>query len=172
MRWKRLFSIRDTTQYKLLGLSLALEAAVVTVSLMVLISGGLLGVRNYIIDAKINRAKSDTASLTLAVARYAYDMGVANPDAKPGDCLPASLSTLTSRDSSTGNGPWLVGNAMKKSGTTFLDPWNNEYVYSKGSGNDGRFAVYSKGPDSNGSVGLDGKVSKKGVGFSGGFKAK
>ena len=151
------------------GLALSLDVAVVVVCVCLLLLTGLAGFQSYIKSAKINRAKADTAALALAVAQYSYDLGSTYPSYTPAQCLPANLVALESKHTASGKGPWLSGNAMKKLGTSYLDPWGRVYVYSHGSGNDGRFVVYSKGPDGNGSVTTAGVASSNGIGASGGF---
>ena len=137
---------------------------------LILCGVSLMGIFSYIQTAKANQAKADTAALAAAVERYAYDMENAYPSYKPAQCLPSNLTTLASKDTSTGCGPWITGSALKKSGTSYLDPWGNAYVYSHGSTTDGRFVIYSKGPKGEGSVSLDGTVTKNGIGACGGYK--
>lgn len=151
------------------GLAMSLDVAVVVVCICLLLLVGLPGFLSYVKSAKINRAKADAACLALAVSQYAYDMENAYPSYTPAQCLPANLVALESKHTASGKGPWLSGNAMKKSGTSYLDPWGSAYVYTHGSGNDGRFVVYSKGPDGNGSVTTAGVASNNGIGASGGF---
>ena len=154
-------------QKKYKGLALSLDVAVVIVCVCLLLLVGLVGFQSYVKSAKINRAKADTAALALAVTQYAYDMESTYPNYTASQCLPTHLVALESQ--SAGKGPWLSGNAIKKSGTSYLDPWGNAYVYIHGSGNDGRFVVYSKGPDGNGTLSIVGVASSNGIGASGGF---
>lgn len=151
------------------GLAMSLDVAVVAVCVCLLAIIGLYGFQSYIKTAKINRAKADTAALALAVSQYAYDLENSYPSYTAAQCLPANLVALESQHAASKKGPWLSGNAMKKSGTTYLDPWGRGYVYTHGSGNDGRFVVYSKGPDGNGTVTTAGVASSNGIGSSGGF---
>lgn len=160
MRWKK----------KLSGFALTLDVAVAVLCIFLLLLAGVFGFQTYVKSAKINRAKSDVASLSLAVLRYAYDMENIYPDYAPAQCLPSTLDIMEKKDSTTGCGPWISGNAIKKSGNSYLDPWGNAYIYSHGSGDDGRFVVYSKGPDGTGSVNMEGISSGNGIGASGGYK--
>lgn len=154
-------------QKKYKGFSLSLDVAVVIVCVCLLLLVGLVGFQSSVKSAKINKAKADTAALALAVAQYAYDMENVYPNYTAAQCLPDQLVSLESQKA--GKGPWLSGNAIKKSGTSYLDPWGNAYIYTHGSGNDGRFVVYSKGPDGNGTVSIFGVASSNGIGSSGGF---
>ena len=154
-------------QKKYKGLALSLDVAVVIVCVCLLLLVGLVGFQSYVKSAKINRAKADTAALGIAVAQYAYDMENTYPNYTPSQCLPVNLADLENQKE--GKGPWLSGNAIKKSGTSYLDPWGNVYVYTHGSGNDGRFVVYSKGPEGNGTVSMLGVASSNGIGTAGGF---
>ena len=155
---------------KLKGLALSLDIAVVVVCVSLLLVTGLVGFLSYVKSAKINRAKADTACLALAVSQYAYDMENSYPNYTASQRLPSTLTALESKHTASGKGPWLSGNAMKKKGTSYVDPWGEVYVFTTGSGNDGRFVVYSKGPDGNGSVTIAGVASNNGVGASGGFQ--
>ena len=128
-----------------------------------------MGINSYIQMTKANQAKADTAALATAVERYAYDMESAYPSYTPAQCLPSNLAALADKNTGIGKGPLITGNALKKSGTSYLDPWGNAYVYSHGSTTDGRFVIYSKGPDGNGSVTTAGVASSNGIGASGGF---
>ena len=154
---------------KLRGIALVRTGLAVVCGL-VLALVGMMGISSYIQTARANQAKADTAALAAAVERYAYDMGNAYPSYNPAQCLPSNLTTLADKNTATGCGPWITGNSLKKSGTSYLDPWGNAYVYSHGSTTDGRFVVYSKGPEGKGSVGLDGTVTSKGIGACGGAK--
>ena len=154
---------------KFKGFALSLDIACVAVCVLLLVTAGIVGFQSYIKMAKINRAKADTACLALAVAQYAYDLENSYPDYTAAQCLPANLVALESKHSGSGKGPWLSGNAIKKSGTSYLDPWGRAYIFNHGSGNDGRFVVYSRGPDGNGSVSVAGVASSNGIGSSGGF---
>lgn len=149
------------------GFALSLDVAVVIVCISLLLLVGLVGFQSYVKSAKINKAKADTAALALAVAQYAYDMENVYPDYTAAQCLPNNLVALESQKA--GKGPWLSGNTIKKSGTSYLDPWGNAYIYTYGSGNDGRFVIYSKGPNGNGTVSIIGIASSDGIGASGGF---
>ncbi len=151
------------------GLALSLDVAVVIVCMAILFAVGLFGFSSYIKNAKINRAKADTASLALAVSQYSYDLESSYPNYTASQCLPDNLVALESKHTSSGKGPWFSGNSLKKSGTSYLDPWGRIYVYSHNSGNDGRFVVYSQGPDGNGSVTVAGVASNNGIGASGGY---
>ena len=154
-------------QKKYRGFALSLDVAVVIVCICLLTLVGLIGFQSYVKSAKINRAKADTAALALAVAQYAYDMENVHPDHTPAQCLPTDLVDLEKQYD--GKGPWLSGNTITKSGTSYLDPWGNVYIYTHGSGNDGRFVVYSKGPKGNGTVSIIGVASSEGIGATGGF---
>ena len=155
--------------HKLFGFALSLDVAVVVVCVCLLLLAGLVGFQSYVKSAKINRAQADCACLALAISQYAYDLQNAYPSYNAGQCLPANLVALESKHTASGKGPWLSGNAMKKSGSSYLDPWGHVYVYDHGSGNDGTFVVYSKGPDNNGSMTRAGVASNNAVGASGGF---
>ena len=155
---------------KFKGFALTLDVAIFVMCIALLFAAAIFGIPSYLKSARMNQAKADVAAFSLAVSRYAYDMENAYPDNTPGQCLPSSLSILESKDTDTGYGPWLVGTTIKKSGTSYLDPWGNEYVYTHGSGDDGRFVVYSKGPDGSGSVTVDGVVSDNGIGATGGYQ--
>lgn len=152
------------------GFALTLDMAVFALCVFILLSAAVFGIQNYLKSAKISRARADVAALSLAVSRYAYDMENAYPSYTPSQCLPGTLSELENKHAATGYGPWFTGNAMKASGTSYLDPWGNAYVYAHGSGNDGRFVVYSKGPDGSGSVTTAGAASGGGIGASGGYQ--
>lgn len=146
------------------------RSAIAIICWLILSGVAVMGVSSYIKNGKINQARADTAALATAVERYAYDMGNAYPSYNPAQCLPSNLAALATQDTATGYGPWITGNALKKSGTSYLDPWGNVYMYSHGSTTDGRFVVYSKGPDGTGSVALDGTASSNGIGACGGAK--
>ncbi len=154
---------------KFKGLALTVDLAVVIVCICILLAAGFVGIYSILKTAKINKARAETASLALAVAQYAYDLENAYPDYTAAQCLPDNLVVLESKHTDSGKGPWLSENEFNKSGTTYLDPWGNAYVYTHGSGDDGRFVVYSKGPDGNGSVTTSGVVSSNGIGASGGL---
>lgn len=151
------------------GVALA-KLGIAIAILLIMYGVSVMGVKPYLQSFKIGQAKSDTAALSIAVTRYAYDMENAYPDNNPEQCLPSNLATLASKDSATGCGPWISDANLKKSETSFLDPWGNAYVYTHGSTTDGRFVVYSKGPDGNGTVSLDGTASNGGIGACGGYK--
>ncbi len=154
---------------KFKGFAFSLDIAIVIVCICILLAAAVIGCLSYIKSAKINKAKSDTAAFALAISHYSYDMESAYPDYTASQCLPTDLVSLESKHTASGKGPWLSNNALKKSGNDYLDPWGNAYIYTHGSGNDGRFVVYSKGPDGNGSVTVEGVVSSNGIGASGGF---
>ncbi len=156
--------------WKYRGFAMTLDMAVVVLCISILLLVVFLGFQSYIKTSKISQAKSDVAALSIAVSRYAYDMENAYPDNSPGECLPSNLTDLESKDETTGYGPWLTGNSIKKSGSNYVDPWNQNYVYSHGSGSDGRFVIYSTGPDKDGAVTLDGETSGTGIGASGGYQ--
>ena len=149
----------------------ALARLGIAIAILLLFYGvAVMGVLPYVRSAKISQAKSETSTISIAVMRYSYDMENAYPDNTPEQCLPDHLSALGSKDATTGCGPWLSDADMQKSGTSYLDPWGNAYVYTHGSATDGRFVVYSKGPTGTGTVDLDGTATNGGIGTCGGYK--
>ena len=97
-------------------------------------------------QAKISRAKSDVASIGLALDLYELDMG----GYPPGE----SLDPLFKRDSvpsGTTNADAWKGPYLKKQ---MQDPWGREYHYKFGAGSgDKDYDLYSQGPD--GQVGTE-----------------
>lgn len=154
---------------KMRGFALSLDVAVVLVCVSILLMVGIYGFHSYVQSARINKAKAECAALALAVEQYAYDMESSYPSYSPSQCLPTYLTNLESKHTSSGKGPWLATNTLTKHGNTYKDPWGHDYVFTKGTGNDGRFVVYSKGPDNNGTVSIAGVATSNGIGASGGF---
>lgn len=90
-------------------------------------------------QAKIARAKSDMASIGLALDLYELDMGQ-YPDTL------AALNDSSASGDSDWSGPYLKKGLPK-------DPWAREYVYTKESQHNQDYDLYSLGPD--GSPGND-----------------
>ncbi len=91
-------------------------------------------------QAKMARARSDVASIGLALDLYELDMGK----------YPAALVDLTAKDAPSGlttqeekaqwNGPYLKKGLPK-------DPWGREYQFASQSQHNQDYDLYSLGPD-------------------------
>ncbi|MBQ0067712.1 MAG: type II secretion system protein [Phascolarctobacterium sp.] len=103
--------------------------------IIALASGATVATSHLFKLNKHSAAMSGAATIAVAISQYMTEM----------EAYPDSLSVLISKSGS--KGPWLNAEALK-------DPWNQDYVYSKNE-TDGKFAVWSKGPDktSNSSLG-------------------
>ena len=99
---------------------------------------------DYVVAAKGCAAKSDLATISMALDKYCIDTGK----------MPASLSALSVSVNSSG--PWLKAN-------TLIDPWKNDYHYIAGS--DGTYFLWSDGP--NGQTDGEYTSSMRENGFSG-----
>lgn len=86
---------------------------------------------NLLRTGRYNAAKAETAAISVAVARYRYEMG----------SLPVNLEALTTRDDALGKGPWLDTASL-------WDPWHVNYNYYYPA-NQATYAIWSNGPDRN-----------------------
>ena len=90
-------------------------------------------------QAKIARAKSDLASIGLALDMYELDMGK-YPESE-------SLKGLTENPGgASGEGQWKGPYLKHKK--SFQDPWGHDYKYAPPSGGTD-YRLYSAGPDGN-----------------------
>ncbi len=87
-------------------------------------------------QAKIARAKSDTAAISLAIDLYELDAGT----------YPESLEALVKRDPPAGVDPSRWNGPYLKKGLP-NDPWGRPYAYSRQSKSNQDYDVSSLGPD-------------------------
>lgn len=99
---------------------------------------------DYVVASKKCAAKSDLATISMALDKYRIDTGK----------IPASLSVLSVSVNSSG--PWLKTSIL-------VDPWKNDYHYIAGS--DGTCILWSDGP--NGQTDGGYTLSTRENGFSG-----
>lgn len=103
-------------------------AIVVMIASSALVSGG-----NILNNGRYNAAKSDIASISLAVSQYKFEIGN----------YPVTLDELESAKDQYG--PWL-------SDSSRVDPWGNDYHYAYIAAQK-KIAVWSSGPDGNNNSG-------------------
>ncbi len=131
--------VRASPNYKRKGLALSLDAVVFMLFVAIITAFAANYYSKLSEDSKYARARSEVASIAVAVNQYAYEMR------EP----PASISALASTGTKDGitYGPWLQKNKP-------LDPWGAEYQISSVSegGHVTGFIVYTLGKGSSGTA--------------------
>lgn len=139
--------VRDAPM-KRKGFALQLELILFMLAIAIIVGGVVFMLRGSTNDSKISRAKSDLATISVAINQSAYEMRKA----------PSALRKLSESQTETGEkitdpntyGPWLQKSVIK-------DPWGNEYVLDQIQENGAYvgYIVYSRGPKGSGTVGKE-----------------
>jgi len=121
----------------------------IEIMVVVAILGILLGMAVFTgnkarLRAKISKTEAAIAALETAISMYEVDMG-----SYPASGNQNLVNALTVSQGDDWHGPYIEFDEEDISSGKFQDPWNNDYVYTKGptGTHNPSYDIYSKGPD-------------------------
>ena len=125
---------------KFKGLAMQIDLVMAIVVLTILTAIILVGVKSFLDNQRIARARADCAQIGAAISQYHMEISE----------LPANMSDVKKKLTKVNGqyGPWLTKNPNDSN--QWVDGWNNSYVYgvstNGGEGSDARsFVIYSLG---------------------------
>ena len=121
------------------GLAMQLDFVLALVVITILTAIVLVGVKSFLDNQRIVKARADCAQIGAAISQYHMEIGE----------LPKDMNDVKNKLTKTNGqyGPWLTRNP--NDGRQWADGWNKSFVYkvsANGGGSDARsFVIYSLG---------------------------
>lgn len=120
-----------------------IEIIIVITILIMLFSMAIFTGNKARLKSYISKAKADIAALETAISMYEVDMG-----GYPVSGNSNLVTHLTVDQAGDWHGPYIEFDEEDISGGAFQDPWDNDYVYTKGptGTHNSSYDIYSTGP--------------------------